>query len=158
MFHLLSRRKVPRHLFLTEGALRALTAVTVDRGNNETGGAMVGYATVDDALVVTDVCGPGPRGECSRHRVTIDGRHTSAFCARHVDTSKGAIQYLGDWHVHSEDSAEPSPIDLVALKKLPRSNAWGYPIVSLILSSTLQTYTCLYRDRPYASLGCSIWS
>lgn len=156
MFGLFPRFKIPRHLFVTEEAFAAITALADARGTNETGGAAVGYATVDDALVITDVCGPGPRGKCSPHRVTIDGRHASAFCVRHADSSNGAVQYLGDWHVHSEESAEPSPTDFVALRKLPRLNAWGYPIISLILSASLAGYTCLYRNRPSSVLECSI--
>lgn len=156
MFGLFSRSKTPRHLFVTEEAFAAIASLAGARGTNETGGAAVGYATVDDALVITDVCGPGPRGKCLPYRVTIDGRHASDFCARHADTSSGALQYLGDWHVHSQESAEPSPTDFTALRKLPPLNAWGYPTISLILSASLAGYTCLYRNRTYSVLECSI--
>lgn len=151
---LFTRSKIPRHLFLTEDAFAAISSFAATRGPNEIGGAAVGYVSTDHALVVTDVCGPGPRGVCTPDRVTIDGRHATAFCDRHYAASQGAIQYLGDWHVHTGESANPSRVDFRAIRKLPRLNAWGYPTISLILNSSLTSYTCLTASG--SDLACSI--
>lgn len=157
MFRLPSKAKAARHVFLTAAAYERIAAICARRGQNETGGVAIGYATVDHALVVTDVSGPGPNGACDRFSVHIDGKHATAYCANAADQSSGAIQYLGDWHVHSDDSAQPSPVDLTALRRLPKLNAWGYPIFSLVLSASLASYTCIFRSgSKVMTFECSI--
>ena len=148
--------KVIRHAFLTDDALRSIRLIVAKRRTNETGGPMVGYASVDHALVIVDVAGPGPRGFCTPDSVTIDGAYATAFTAKASRESSGQFQYLGDWHVHNGDHAEPSPRDFVALRKLPASNAWGYPTVSLILCAKLDNYVCLCRmGREFSFVECA---
>jgi integrative and conjugative element protein (TIGR02256 family) len=157
MFGLPSKAKVARHVFLTAGAYDRIAEISARRRENEIGGVLVGYATVDHALVVVDVSGPGPKGVCARHSVTIDGQYATAFCARASESSDSAVQYLGDWHVHTDHTAEPSPVDFAALRKLPKLNAWGYPIFSLVLSASLKSYTCIFRHgMRVATFECSI--
>ena len=157
MFGLSSKAKVARHVFLTAGAYDHIAEISARRRENEIGGVLVGYATIDHALVVTGVSGPGPKGVCARHSVTIDGQYATTFCASAAKSSNGTIQYLGDWHVHTDDIAEPSPVDFAALKKLPKLNAWHYPIFSLVLSASLRSYTCIFRHGMRVStFECSI--
>jgi len=157
MSRLFAKIKIPRHVFLTDQAYRRIVDISANRGINETGGPTVGYATVDDALVVTNVSDPGPRGASSPERVTIDGSHATAFCSKETVTSNGCIHYLGDWHIHTEESAQPSLVDYAALKKLPKLNVWGYPIFSLVLSASLENYTCIFRHgRSISTLECSL--
>jgi integrative and conjugative element protein (TIGR02256 family) len=149
--------KTVRHVFLTAAAFDQIAEIASNRGDDEIGGVLVGYATEDDALVVTDASGPGPRGKCTPHTVRIDGRYATEFCAIAAKSTHGATQYLGDWHVHTTASAEPSSVDMVALKKLPKLNAWNYPIFSLVLNCSLNGYACIFRQGLRTrSLDCSI--
>jgi integrative and conjugative element protein (TIGR02256 family) len=153
-----TKTKISRHAFLTASAFQRIADICAGRGGNEIGGVLVGYATVDHALVVIDASGPGPRSLCTRHTVRIDGRYATTFCASAAEASNGSVQYLGDWHVHTDDTADPSPVDIAALKKLPKLNAWGYPAFSLILNASLRAYTCIYRRGPQVNtLECSIY-
>ena len=81
----------------------------------ETGGPMVGYVSLDRALVVTDVSGPGPRAELRRDSVLIDGIHAQRFCNQAYRRSRRRIDYVGDWHRHMGFSLEPSPRDIEAM-------------------------------------------
>lgn len=151
------RIKAIRHVFLSDHAFSLVEGLAAKRGRNEVGGPMIGYMTVDHALIITEVTGPGPRGECRPASVLIDGAFATAFCEREAQRSGGQLQYVGDWHIHSGDDATPSPTDFKALRKLPRLNAWGYPVVSLVLSSSLGHYVCLHRKGSgYAAIECSV--
>lgn len=145
--------KAIRHVFLTEYAMTQIGKFAAKRGRNEVGGPMVGYMTVDHALVVTNVAGPGPRGECLPTKVKIDGRFATSFCAEQAALAKGAVRYVGDWHIHSADDANPSSEDWRAIAKLPALNEWGYPVVSLILSADLTFYSCIHRG---GAAECSV--
>jgi integrative and conjugative element protein (TIGR02256 family) len=146
-----------RHVFLTETAFARIQVLAARRGINEVGGPLAGYMTTDHALVVTAAAGPGPRGECRPASVLIDGQHATAFCAAQAELSGGLVRYVGDWHIHNGDDARPSPTDLKALKRLPRANEWGYPIVSIILISDLDHYVCIHRQgRGFEAVECSI--
>ncbi|MFZ5497271.1 MAG: Mov34/MPN/PAD-1 family protein [Verrucomicrobiota bacterium] len=152
-----AKPKSIRHAFITDDAFRVISMIAARRGANETGGPLVGYASTDHALVIVDVAGPGPQGICLPNSVTIDGAYATAFCANASHISSGQHHYLGDWHVHNADNAEPSPRDFVALKKLPATNAWGYPTISLILSAKLDYYVCLCRiGRKFTFVECAV--
>ncbi len=146
-----------RHVFLTSAAYGHIVSIVARRGLNETGGPLVGYMSVDHALVITAAGDPGPRGVCRPDRVMIDGRHATAFCAAETARAHGAVRYVGDWHVHNGVDATPSPTDLRALRTLPECNDWGYPTISLILCATLDEYACICRiGRKLGALECSV--
>lgn len=139
--------KAIRHVFITDPALLRVVMIASRRGPDETGGPMVGYMTVDEALVVTNVAGPGLHGLTSRVSVTIDGAHATRFTAEETERSGGRVRYVGDWHVHPGEDVSPSPTDRSALRLLPARNDWGYPVVSLIFSASLQQRKCFHRTR-----------
>lgn len=148
------RRKKIRAVFIKDSAFGCISGLNILAEKNETGGAMVGYVSVDGSLVVTNVCGPGEGGVCEPNRVLIDGAAATRFCESEFDKTKGAVRYVGDWHIHRSMNLTPSAKDLKALWALPRSNDWGYPIVSLILSDDLSEYLCFYYRLGIRLVDC----
>lgn len=149
--------KAIRHVFITSAAFLRITLLASMRGDDETGGPMVGYITTDHALVVTNVGGPGLRGRVFPYSVMIDGEHAAVFCAQEQDRSNGLFRFVGDWHVHPSEDVSPSPTDRNALRTLPRHNDWGYPIVSIIFGASLQERNCIHRTRwSHRLLGVSL--
>jgi integrative and conjugative element protein (TIGR02256 family) len=148
---------IPRHVFVRSEVLRQIGVFCRIQPDVETGGPMVGYGSVDEALVVAAVSDPGPRGICHCHSVTIDGAHATEFCRQQQLGSMGQLRFLGDWHVHMSKSVVPSRQDYRALKLLPRYNDYGYPTVSLIFNSSLSVMRCYFVRRwRLGELSCSI--
>jgi integrative and conjugative element protein (TIGR02256 family) len=84
----------------------------------ETGGPLVGYISQDNALILTDATGPGPRAILQCFSVTIDGAYAQKFCDKIMRESDGQIDYVGDWHKHPGTSLRPSGDDIAAMKTM----------------------------------------
>ena len=83
----------------------------------ETGGPLVGYA-IGDTLTVTAAGGPGPRAQLSALYVKIDGAAAAGFCAAEYKKTRGASDYIGDWHCHLSCVIRPSDLDLGAMAEM----------------------------------------
>ena len=101
---------------------------------------MVGYATDDGRLLITDVSGPGEGGKCLPFAVTVDGQHAKEFCDQAFARSFGAIDFVGDWHCHPAISVRPSEGDRLAIKVLAETPGLPLNPVSLIYSSWTGIY------------------
>ncbi len=115
----------------------------------ETGGALVGYLSQDNCVIVTDACGPGPRAELKRYSVLIDGKYTSAFCNRIFEESGGRLDYVGDWHRHPGWSLSTSPQDLDAMVTIKESNCCSipFPITAIYRTIPEKLITYVFSDE-----------
>lgn len=136
-----------RHVFTVGTVLQAIRREVQRAWFVETGGPLVGYVSVDDALVVTHAGGPGPRAVRQRHSVLIDGRHAQVFCDTSRRESAGRLDYVGDWHRHPGWSLAPSRYDVEAMQTVARFE--HCPIrnpVSLIYRRWPEKYTVFVLD------------
>jgi len=134
-----------RQIFVSNRCMGVIQReVSIAKGT-ETGGSLVGYQTVDSALVITDACGPGPKAILKRTSVQIDGAFSDIFCKASRVASNGAYDYVGDWHRHTGWSLDPSEADNAAMKKMSDwASCPSRPLVSLI-----------YRKWPK---GCRVYA
>jgi integrative and conjugative element protein (TIGR02256 family) len=122
------------HVILFESVLRVIRSEVSQSPKVETGGALVGYLTPENLLIITHACGPGPRAELRPASVLIDGRHAGRFCTDLYKRSNGRLDYVGDWHKHPAWSPlRASDQDLSAMMTIKDSNCCSVPFpVSLI--------------------------
>jgi len=88
----------------------------VDEGDRrlpaETGGVLIGYLVdEDDAVVVTEVIGPGPKAKHRRNGFEPDAAWQDFEIARLYRASRRTRTYLGDWHTHPDGAPRPSNKD-----------------------------------------------
>jgi integrative and conjugative element protein (TIGR02256 family) len=137
-----------RRVVLTESVLRTIRAETSRYRLRETGGVLVGYVDAQFSVVVTAVCGPGPRSERTLHHVLIDGAAASAFCERWRHRTGGKIDYLGDWHSHISFSTEPSSTDIEAMQTMKHHTRHRlFAPVSLIVARFNLRYAVFVLSR-----------
>jgi hypothetical protein len=85
---------VYRHIVLTANAIND----EIRRSTwFETGGAPPGYASADNALVITHASGPGPRAIKRPWSITVDGAYTTQFRNHIYKESAARLDYVGDW-------------------------------------------------------------
>jgi integrative and conjugative element protein (TIGR02256 family) len=85
---------------------------------NETGGAFMGYWADRSTVVITDVIGPGPNAEHSRHSFYPDAEYHDREIERIYSASDRLHTYLGDWHTHPNGSARTSRKDRKTLSAI----------------------------------------
>jgi integrative and conjugative element protein (TIGR02256 family) len=126
------------HVCIVRTVLESIRAEVRRVGRVETGGALVGYESHTNALILTHASGPGPKSELSRTNVLIDGQYAQAFCTQLFDGSGGRLDYVGDWHRHVGWSLEASEQDLEAMLIIAQSQCCSsrYPV------------STIYRLRP----------
>jgi integrative and conjugative element protein (TIGR02256 family) len=105
----------------------------------ETGGALTGYHSPENTLIITNACGPGPRAELKHASVLVDGKHAQTFCSRVFKESGGRFDYVGDWHRHPGWAAlKASKQDLAAMLIIDRAHCCSVPF----------PVTAIYRKAP----------
>ncbi len=133
-----------RHVFIVETVLSVFRSESRRVGWRETGGPLVGYLSVDGAVVVTGASGPGPRARLGRTNVHIDGQHATAFCDRIYHESNGSLDYIGDWHRHILWSLKPSKPDEEAMWRVAISGSCSLDApISIIYRRHLESL-CVY--------------
>ena len=125
-------------ILMVRSVLDSIRAEVKSAGRVETGGPMVGYESEENRLVVTHVCGPGPRAVLNRTSVVIDGQHAHAFCSQLFRESNGRLDYVGDWHRHPGWSLAASEQDLEAMLTIAHAKC----------CSTKYPASAIYRLRP----------
>jgi integrative and conjugative element protein (TIGR02256 family) len=90
----------------------------------ETGGILIGRE-LGDALEITFASGPGPRAVRRKHYFLRDKVFLQRVLDREVARSNGAVEYVGEWHVHPALDAPPSFIDRRSLRRIARRR--NYP-------------------------------
>ena len=84
----------------------------------ETGGILLGYEDQDNAPVVTDLIGPGPRARHLKSGFFPDHLFQVAELDRRVGSSPTTLSYLGEWHSHPGGALELSQRDKRVLKRI----------------------------------------
>ncbi len=91
----------------------------------ETGGILIGRDAGVGVLEVTVATGPGPRAVRCRNFFLRDKVFLQRVLDREVARSNGAVEYIGEWHVHPALDAPPSFVDRRSLWRIARRS--NYP-------------------------------
>jgi integrative and conjugative element protein (TIGR02256 family) len=92
----------------------------------ETGGALLGYWSEDQAVITASI-GPGPNARHGKTEFCPDQRFHEEGIAQHYLASNRVEGYLGDWHTHPAGSERLSRRDCRTLAKIARSSSARAP-------------------------------
>lgn len=88
----------------------------------ETGGALIGYWSDAQTVVVTEFVGPGPDSVHGRYSYQHDHKWEASQIAIHYDRSGRSQVYIGDWHTHPEaKSGDLSGTDRRSIRRVIKS-------------------------------------
>jgi integrative and conjugative element protein (TIGR02256 family) len=88
----------------------------------ETGGALIGYWSDADTVVVTEFVGPGPDSVHRRYSYQHDHEWEAAQIAVLYHRSGRSHVYIGDWHSHPEaSSGDLSGTDRRSIRRVIKS-------------------------------------
>lgn len=98
----------------------ALAAHISARTGLETGGILVG-SSLGNFIVITKASPPGPKAKHTARTFRRDTAFAQRWLDREYERTDGAVDYLGEWHVHSALDAPPSLVDRASLWKIALS-------------------------------------
>jgi integrative and conjugative element protein (TIGR02256 family) len=84
---------------------------------HETGGILVG-TRADDVVTIRKVSPPGPKAVHRRFWFSRDTDFLQRWLDEEYDRTDGAVDYVGEWHVHPRLNAPPSCVDRRALWRI----------------------------------------
>ena len=124
-------------VLLTPSVRSAITAHVRAAPKTETGGILIGRDGADDTLEITLATGPGPKAVRRKHFFLREKAFIQRALDREVARCKGAVEYVGEWHVHPAHDSPPSFVDRRSLWRIARRR--NYPTdrpVLLIVEKT----------------------
>ena len=86
---------------------------------------------MDGGLEITFASGPGPRAVRRKHYFLRDKEFLQQVLDREVARADGAVEYVGEWHVHPALDAPPSFTDRRSLWRIARQQ--NYPTDAPVL-------------------------
>lgn len=116
---------MPERVLIGPSVRSAIAAHVRAAPKTETGGILIGRDVVQGILEVTVATGPGPRAVRRRHFFLRDKAFLQRVLDREVARSDGAVEYVGEWHVHPALNAPPSFVDRRSLWRIARRR--NYP-------------------------------
>lgn len=127
-------------------ALRAsVDAHIAARPKVETGGILVGRRA-GAIVTVTKVSPPGPRALHRRFAFHRDTGFLQRWLDDDYDRTDGAVDYVGEWHVHPKLNTPPSCIDCRELWKIARKPNYvtGEPILLIVENEPPERHLRVY--------------
>jgi integrative and conjugative element protein (TIGR02256 family) len=112
-------------------SVRAATAHVRAGPGTETGGVLLGRRRACGTLEITFASGPGRRAVRRKHYFLRDREFLQQAVDREVASADGAVDYVGEWHVHRASDAPPSFTDRRSLWRIARQQ--NYPTESPVL-------------------------
>lgn len=110
--------------WISKSVLSLMNAEADAQSPRETGGILLGYWAHDPAVpVITGAIGPGPHAVHETHRFIPDYKFHEQEIARRYLQSKGALEYLGDWHTHPGHTGDLSKRDYSTLVRIAYSRS-----------------------------------
>lgn len=98
-----------------------LESLTIEAGENETGGILVGYFNEEKNAIVTNASDAGPNAECSPTKFLKDIPYTQAWLENQIRDNRGVVEYIGEWHSHTNGKTTPSITDVSSLTGIAQS-------------------------------------
>ena len=113
-----------RSILLAASAEQALRLLAESKTDRETGGALIGYETTADRVVVLEVTDAGPKAVETRARFVYDPEHVNALLKDAHERLGERGLYVGEWHTHLEPDPQPSPRDAASLSAIAEEPAY----------------------------------
>jgi integrative and conjugative element protein (TIGR02256 family) len=102
-----------RYFRISAAAYDFMVSESENMAPHETGGLLVGTIEAD-CVCIEVATGPGPNAVHLPHRFKRDGKYSQEVLDDVVQGSEGMIDYLGEWHSHSQDMG-PSILDMKSM-------------------------------------------
>jgi len=145
---LFSRGRIAGQVWLPSWALDTVIAEAEQWAPDETGGALMGYATAD-GLVVTNLIDGGPGAVRTPSAFTPDGDYQLSEMAALYERSGRLHTYIGDWHTHPKGSPSYSTVDRGALRTVARSPEGRCDQPLMVILAGLDPWTMMaWRYQP----------
>lgn len=114
--------------WISSGVWETLISEADRRYPLETGGALVGYWSDAETVVVTESLGPGPASDHDRYSYRHDHDWEASQIALHYERSGRSEVYIGDWHTHPDaSSGDLSGTDRRSIRRVIKSREARLP-------------------------------
>lgn len=109
-------------VWLARSALDAMVTEAIRTDPSETGGILLGYhATNHDAVIVTEIIGPGPEAIHLTSEYEPDYEYQDTQISIIYETRLDEpTYYLGDWHTHTKNISRLSQKDKKTLRTIAK--------------------------------------
>lgn len=104
-------------VWLADRVAEAMELEAASKGELESGGALLGWQDGDDRVVM-GMIGPGPFALHGRHAFVPDHGWQVQRIREMFESTKGDLNYLGDWHSHPHGIAAMSDCDVATLRRI----------------------------------------
>jgi integrative and conjugative element protein (TIGR02256 family) len=117
---------LPPRCWIDERAFEAMHTEAARWRLRETGGALLGWRSGDDA-VVAQALGPGPDAKHGLSSFEPDGPWQTAEGQRIYKETERCVAYIGDWHTHPIGPPRPSFQDRKAARLIADDDGFRAP-------------------------------
>lgn len=125
------------HIELQPQIIAYLQSYRQRPGTSETGAALGGYFRSDGTLVISHVMPPSPRNKAGPFWLKRHRGDAQTFVNTIFADTKGAANYVGEWHTHPEEIPYPSPLDFKMLADLLKNSRLEIPfLIGVIVGDT----------------------
>lgn len=95
--------------------------LAIQAKENETGGILVGYFDENNVAIVTNASDPGPNSIMTPKKFLKDTEYTQTWLEKQIRESSESIEYIGEWHSHTNGDTSPSTTDIESLTGIMES-------------------------------------
>ena len=101
-------------------------------GQNESGGVLLGYIARNE-LKILDSTQPNVFDIHRRYNFIRNIFGHQFLINNKYNSSNGKINYIGEWHTHSEINPKPSKTDIKTLIKIRKYKNVKFPVIMIIV-------------------------
>ena len=146
-------------ILMAESVVNKIRFAAHSSGKKETGGILVGtllelkeLERTVKLLVVTHCTLPGKKAKREPYFFDRDIKYCSRLLKEYHRESKGALNYVGEWHSHPSESVLPSPLDDSSLFKISKDRGYKLDAPLSIIQSNISdnmSFTVYCGDQKY---------
>lgn len=123
---------------ITEKIKNELSKYEQSNFQNEKGGLLLGYIAQNEIKII-DITKPQMFDISRRYSFVRNIMGHQQELINKWNSSNGNVNYLGEWHTHSEINPKPSNTDIKTLMKIRNYKNITYPVIMLIVGQN-KTY------------------
>lgn len=117
----------------------------------EQGGILLGYKE-GNQINIKKASIPTSYDRSSRFNFVRDKKSAQLFIDYEYFNTKGKITYIGEWHTHPENTAQPSSIDVSMIKKQFEKNKINEEFLIMIIVGLKNNYLGYYNGKTLVEL------
>ena len=132
-------------LIIPHNILRKLYLFIQDKGQNESGGILMGYIANDGyRMKIHSITTPSKFDKATRTSFLRDKDRAQEIADSVFEKTQGMVVYVGEWHTHPEDNPRPSGQDKKMIKEQFQNEICA-PIIILMILGLKNLYIGLYN-------------